>query len=76
MPQTRTPRTYGGPISLCSELCTLKNTNSLTVCLNAIRSKDPENRAADGAQCADSISTLREHMNAGRYGATGRERRY
>jgi hypothetical protein len=25
-------------------------------------SEDPENRAADGAPCADSISTLREHM--------------
>ena len=25
-------------------------------------SEDPENRAADGAPCADSISTLREHV--------------
>jgi hypothetical protein len=27
-----------------------------------VASEDPENRAADGAPCADSISTLREHM--------------
>jgi hypothetical protein len=27
-----------------------------------VASKDPENRAADGAPCADSMSTLREHM--------------
>jgi hypothetical protein len=27
-----------------------------------VASKDHENRAADGAPCADSISTLREHM--------------
>jgi hypothetical protein len=27
-----------------------------------VASKDPVNRAADGAPCADSISTLREHM--------------
>jgi hypothetical protein len=27
-----------------------------------VASEDPENRAADGAPCADSISTLGEHM--------------
>jgi hypothetical protein len=27
-----------------------------------VAGEDPENRAVDGAPCADSISTLREHM--------------
>jgi hypothetical protein len=27
-----------------------------------VASEDPENRAADGAPCADSFSTLKEHL--------------